>query len=122
METTPVLSPDHLNSPAAIVDPYPFYHHLREQSPVNYSHMPGGIFPGMDEPIRAWALMKYDDVYGALRDHDTFSSARRWRGLRRRSLSTPFSTGSRFSHAAVRLRYDRPEVPSCSASNTCRSC
>lgn len=76
METIPVLSPDHLNSPAAIADPYPFYHHLREQSPVNYIHMPGGIFPGIDEPIRAWALMRYDDVYGALRDHDTFSSAR----------------------------------------------
>jgi cytochrome P450 len=30
----------------------------------------------MDEPFWAWALMKYDDVYGALRDHDTFSSAR----------------------------------------------
>jgi len=76
METTSVLSPDHLNSPAAIADPYPFYRFLREQSPVNYIHMPGGIFPGIDEPIRAWALMKYDDVYGALRDHDTFSSAR----------------------------------------------
>jgi len=76
METTPVLSPDQLNSPAAIADPYPFYRHLRKQSPVNYIHLPGGIFPGIDEPVRAWALMKYDDVYGALRDHDTFSSAR----------------------------------------------
>ena len=25
METTPVLSPDQLNSPSAIADPYPFY-------------------------------------------------------------------------------------------------
>jgi hypothetical protein len=32
--------------------------------------------PGLDEPIRAWALLKYGDVYGALRDHQTFSSVR----------------------------------------------
>jgi len=76
METSPVLSPDQLNSPAAIADPYLYYRQLRDRSPVEYIHMPGGIFPGMDEPLRAWALMKYDDVYGALRDHDTFSSAR----------------------------------------------
>src|SRR5262249_20325695 len=76
METSPVLSPDDLNSPAAIADPYPYYRQLRDRSPVEYVHMPGGIFPGMDEPLRAWALMKYDDVYGALRDHDPFSSAR----------------------------------------------
>ena len=76
MELSSNFSPDDLNSPAAIVDPYPFYRHLREQSPVNYIHLPGGIFPGVDEPVRAWALMKYKDVYGALRDHDTFSSAR----------------------------------------------
>ncbi|MCS6285907.1 MAG: cytochrome P450 [Nitrospira sp.] len=31
---------------------------------------------GIEEPIRAWALMKYQDVYGALRDHDTFASGR----------------------------------------------
>jgi cytochrome P450 len=76
METTPVLSPDQLNSPTAIANPYPFYRQLRDQSPVNYIHLPGGIFPGIDEPVRAWALMRYDDVYGALRDHDTFSSER----------------------------------------------
>jgi hypothetical protein len=76
MESTLAFSPDQLNTPAAIADPYPFYRRLRDRSPVNYIHLPGGIFPGIDEPVRAWALMKYDDVYGALRDHDTFSSAR----------------------------------------------
>src|SRR5262245_42053596 len=69
------FSPDDLNLPTSLADPYPFYHQLREQSPVNYIHLPGGVFPGVDEPVRAWALMKYADVYGALRDHDTFSSA-----------------------------------------------
>src|SRR5262249_43740254 len=76
METSPVLSPDDLNSPAPIAAPSPYSRQLGDRSPVEYVHMPGGIFPGMDEPLRAWALMKYDDVYGALRDHDTFSSAR----------------------------------------------
>jgi cytochrome P450 family 109 len=76
MELSSNFSPDDLNSPAAIADPYPFYCHLREQSPVKYIHLRGGVFPGIDEPVRAWALMKYKDVYGALRDHDTFSSAR----------------------------------------------
>src|SRR5262245_48487559 len=76
MELSSNFSPDDLNSPAAVADPYPFYRHLRAQSPVNYIHLPGGIFPGIAEPVRAWALMKYEDVYGALRDHDTFSSAR----------------------------------------------
>ncbi len=61
METTPVLSPDQLNSPTAIADPYPFYRQLRDQSPVNYIHLPGGIFPGIDEPVRAWALMRYEE-------------------------------------------------------------
>jgi len=76
METTPVFTPDQLMMPETIADPYPAYRQFRHQTPLNYVHVPGGIFPGVEEPIRAWALMKYADVYGALRDHDTFSSAR----------------------------------------------
>jgi hypothetical protein len=59
-----------------LADPYPTYREMRDQSPTLMEFVPGGIVPGLDEPIKAWALMKYDDVYGALRDHDTFSSAR----------------------------------------------
>ncbi len=66
---------DQLNSPAVIANPYPAYHQLREQSPLNYIFFPGGVAPGIDEPMHAWALMKYHDVYSALRDHTTFSSA-----------------------------------------------
>lgn len=76
METTPMFTPDQLMQPETIADPYPAYRQFRPQTPLNYVHVPGGIFPGVDEPLRAWALMKYADVYGALRDHDTFSSAR----------------------------------------------
>jgi cytochrome P450 len=34
------------------------------------------MFPGIEGPLRSWALMKYSDVYGALRDYEIFSSAR----------------------------------------------
>jgi cytochrome P450 len=76
MGTTSVFTPDDLATPAAIADPYPVCRQLREQSPVNYLFLPGGIIPGIEEPLRAWAFLKFADVYGALRDHDTFSSAR----------------------------------------------
>lgn len=74
MGTTPVYGPDQLISPEVIANPYPAYHQLREQSPINYLFRPAGTVPGIDGPVRAWAFMKYADVYGALRDHDTFSS------------------------------------------------
>ena len=74
METTPRFTPDQLSTPAVIANPYPAYEQLRDQSPVNYVDLPPGTVLGLDEPVRTWALMKYGDVYGALRDHDTFSS------------------------------------------------
>src|SRR5919108_5194762 len=73
METSSVITPDQLMTPAVFADPYPVYRQLRAQSPVSY-FVPPGTIPGFDEPVQPWALMKYDDVYGALRDHDTFSS------------------------------------------------
>jgi cytochrome P450 len=71
-----VIAPDQLSTPEVIADPYPAYRQLREQSPVNYTFIPAGALPDLDEPVRARALLKYDDVYGALRDHETFSSVR----------------------------------------------
>ena len=78
METMSTLTPAQLRSELAsfITDPYLTYRQLRDQTPMNHVVLPGGIVPGIDEPLLGWALMKYDDVYGALRDHDTFSSAR----------------------------------------------
>ena len=61
---------------AFLINPYPAYQEMRDQSPVLMEFIPGGIVPGLDDPVKAWALMKHDDVYTALRDHDTFSSAR----------------------------------------------
>jgi len=78
METTPTFTLDQFRRELAFftTDPYPMYRQLRDQTPMELVLLPAGIFPGIDEPLRAWAFMKYNDVYGALRDHDTFSSTR----------------------------------------------
>jgi hypothetical protein len=74
METPHIFTPHQLMTPAVFANPYPAYRQLRDQSPFNYLAVRPGTLPGLDEPIYGWALMKYDDVYNALRDHDTFSS------------------------------------------------
>ncbi len=68
------ITADQLSTPDVIANPYPWYHELREQSPLNYEFLPAGAVSGINEPVRAWALMRYADVYGALRNHDTFAS------------------------------------------------
>ncbi len=74
MTTTPTVTPDQLVARATFADPYPVYHALRAQSPVHYVSIPASGASGLAAPIRAWGLLRYDDVYGALRDHETFSS------------------------------------------------
>lgn len=74
MTTLTAISADRLSNPDVIANPYPYYHELREHSPLNYMFLPSGTVTGINEPIRAWALMKYRDVYNALRDHETFAS------------------------------------------------
>jgi cytochrome P450 len=74
MNAMSAVNPDRLSSPDVIANPYPYYRELREHSPLNYVFLPAGAVAGVDEPIRAWALMRYRDVYGALRDHETFAS------------------------------------------------
>jgi cytochrome P450 len=78
METTPTFTLDELRGQLAafVTDPYPTYQQMRDQTPMEMIFVPAGVVPGIDEPLRAWALVKYDHVYNALRDHDTFSSAR----------------------------------------------
>jgi cytochrome P450 len=46
-------------------DPYPTYALLREHDPMHW-----------DDDLNGWVLTRYDDVYAALRDHETFSSRR----------------------------------------------
>jgi cytochrome P450 len=74
MNAMPALNADHLSTREVIANPYPYYRELREHSPLNYLFLPAGTVAGVQEPLRAWALMKYQDVYKALRDHDTFVS------------------------------------------------
>jgi cytochrome P450 len=76
MSETSVFTPEQLWMPGFIANPYPTYHHLRDLSPLNYLTLPAGTLSGLQESLRGWALMKYDDVYSALRDHDTFVSSR----------------------------------------------
>jgi cytochrome P450 len=70
------ITPDYLSTREVLADPYPAYRQLRDRSPFNYLAFPAGTVPGIEGPIRSWALMKYADVYSALRDHERFSSAR----------------------------------------------
>lgn len=64
-----------LTTPQGIANPYPLYDQLREHSPVaGYRDWPPGTVPGADEPVTAWALFRYDQVFEAARDSTTFSS------------------------------------------------
>jgi cytochrome P450 len=74
MSSNPFYSPESLATRDVIAYPYPAYHQLRPISPVQYPHLPAGIAPGIDEPLLAWGLLRHEDAYRALRDHDTFSS------------------------------------------------
>jgi len=74
MTTTPTFTPDQLVARANFADPYPIYRALRDQSPVQYVSIPAGGASGRAAPVWAWGLLRYDDVYSALRDHETFSS------------------------------------------------
>jgi cytochrome P450 len=58
-----LFTPDQLSTPEVIANPYPAYRQLREGSPVNYVFIPAGALPSLEEPIRAWAFLKYADVY-----------------------------------------------------------
>ena len=74
MDKPQVFAPDQLWVPEFIADPYPTFQHLRDQTPLSIMSFPAGTVAGIDGPVWSWALMKHDDVYNALRDHDTFSS------------------------------------------------
>jgi hypothetical protein len=71
---TQSITPDQLVARETFADPYPVYHVLREHSPVHYISIPASSSAGINRPVWAWGMLKYDDVYEALRDHDTFSS------------------------------------------------
>lgn len=62
---TPAREPFELYSTAIDADPFPFYRRLRDEHPCYWS-----------ESGRIWILSRYDDVFRAAQDWETFSSAR----------------------------------------------
>jgi hypothetical protein len=74
MEPTRAYVPDDLGSTAILADPYPVYRAFRDRSPVRFQRVPGGVFPGIDKPIHAWALLRHADVMTVLRDPEGFSA------------------------------------------------
>jgi cytochrome P450 len=74
MESSRVYVPDDLGSKETVVDPYPVYRAFRDGPLVRFPRIPGGLYPGIDQPILAWALLRHADVVAALRDPETFSS------------------------------------------------
>ena len=75
MTSTAVPALGLLTTPDGVSNPYPLYDQLREVSPVpGYRDWPPGTVPGADEPVTAWALFSYDQVFEATRDTATFSS------------------------------------------------
>ena len=75
------MEPVELFTPEFQQDLYPAYRILRERHPVY-----------RDPRTDAWMLSRYDDVYGALADHETFSSEHARGGATSGSWRT--STGS----------------------------
>jgi cytochrome P450 len=66
------VSEQALFRPETIADPYPLYRELRPRSPLPLGS-PFGSGEAPNQP-RMFGLLKFDHVYSALRDHETFSS------------------------------------------------
>jgi hypothetical protein len=59
--------------PATWENPYPAYSAWRDRSPL-VARMPFVLADGSELEAYSWLLLRHDEVYGALRDHETFSS------------------------------------------------
>ncbi|MFN0148267.1 MAG: cytochrome P450 [Dehalococcoidia bacterium] len=70
MTTATAPSAADLMTARQATDPYPIFDALRQETPFRA----GGGMPGQGS---LWPLMRYHDVYAALKDHETFSSAGR---------------------------------------------
>ncbi len=69
---TPVIA-DVFGKPDTWADPYWAYRQFRADSPVS-CELSFVSFAGDEAPFRTWILLRHDEVYAALRDHETFSS------------------------------------------------
>ena len=64
-----------LEQAAVIRNPFPYYDMLRDK-PLQFGvrGYPPGTVEGMDEPIPAWAVLKYKDLIHVASNHQIFSS------------------------------------------------
>jgi cytochrome P450 len=68
----PVIVEDFFK-PATWENPYPAYSAWRDRSPL-IARVPFVLPDGREIEAYSWLLLKHDEVYGALRDHESFSS------------------------------------------------
>lgn len=69
---TPVIA-DVFGEPDTWADPYPAYRQFREKSPVS-CELSFVSFTGEEARFRTWMLLRHEEVYAVLRDHEAFSS------------------------------------------------
>ena len=73
-----------LEQPAVIRNPFPYYDMLRDK-PLQFGvrGYPPGTVEGMDEPIPAWAVLKYKDLCTSRQIIRFFFTRSYARGIRR---------------------------------------
>ena len=71
MPETFAAAAEKIMTPEMAAAPHPIYDVVRPHSPFKAISRPG------TPRTHIWPLMKYQDVYHALKDHETFSSATR---------------------------------------------
>jgi cytochrome P450 len=64
-----------IEQPAVIRNPFPYYDLMRDK-PLQFGvrGYPPGTMAGVDEPIPAWGVFRYDDVAHVYANHQIFSS------------------------------------------------
>ncbi len=73
MKVREPLIADVFSKPETWADPYAAYRQFREHSPVR-CELSFVSLSGDQASVPAWLLLKHDQVFEALRDHETFSS------------------------------------------------
>ncbi len=64
-----------IEQPAVIRNPFPYYDLMRDK-PIQFGvrGYPPGTVQGVDEPIPAWGIFRYEDVKHVYANHKIFSS------------------------------------------------
>jgi len=73
MSVADPIAVDDFYNPATWENPYPAYSAWRNRSPV-IAPIPFMLSDGSELEAYSWLLLKHEQVYAVLRDHETFSS------------------------------------------------